>query len=110
MEHKERNEQIRQKILSEIADIEAFSRQREAAALRADRMYQKAIIMSLINIGELSKSFTEDYLATMPQIPWKAIDQWILLILLSNWETICQSSINDNPKHFFPASFREAPI
>ena len=73
MEHKERNEQIRQKILSEIADIEAFSRQREAAALRADRMYQKAIIMSLINIGELSKSFTEDYLATMPQIPWKAI-------------------------------------
>ena len=29
--------------------------------------------MSLINIGELSKSFTEEYLALMPQIPWKAI-------------------------------------
>ncbi len=29
MEHKERNNQIRQKILGEIADIEAFSRQRE---------------------------------------------------------------------------------
>ena len=39
----------------------------------ADRMYQKAIVMSLINIGELSKSFTDDYLDTMPQIPWKAI-------------------------------------
>ncbi len=73
MEHKERNDQIRQKILGEIADIEAFSRQRESNALRADRMYQKAIVMSLINIGELSKSFTEDYLAAMPQIPWKAI-------------------------------------
>jgi len=29
--------------------------------------------MSLINIGELSKSFTESYLASMPEIPWKAI-------------------------------------
>lgn len=73
MEHKERNEQIRQKILAEITDIEAFSRQREADALKADRMYQKAVIMSLINIGELSKSFTEDFLTAMPQIPWKAM-------------------------------------
>ncbi len=73
MEHKERNEQVRQKILAEIADIEAFSRQREVDALKADRMYQKAIIMSLINIGELSKSFTEDFLNAIPQIPWKAI-------------------------------------
>ena len=29
--------------------------------------------MSLINIGELPKSFTEEYLAAMPEIPWKAI-------------------------------------
>jgi len=73
MEHKERNGQIRQKILEEIADIEAFSRERAMDDLKADRMYQKAIVMSLINIGELSKSFTDDYLAAMPQIPWKAI-------------------------------------
>lgn len=73
MEHKERNEQIRQKILAEIADIEAFTRERKPDELKADRMYQKAIVMSLINIGELTKSFTDDYLATMPQIPWKAI-------------------------------------
>ncbi len=73
MEHKERNESIRQKILGEIADIETFARERTADELNADRMYQKAIVMSLINIGELSKSFTEDYLALMPQIPWKAI-------------------------------------
>ncbi len=73
MEHKERNEQIRQKILAEIADIESFANKREPDELKADRMYQKAIVMSLINIGELTKSFTDDYLATMPQIPWKAI-------------------------------------
>ena len=36
-------------------------------------MWQKTVVMSLINIGELSKAFTDDYLATMPEIPWKAI-------------------------------------
>ena len=73
MEHKERNEIIRQKILSEIADIEEFTAGKSPDELKADRMYQKAIVMSLINIGELSKSFTQDYLDSIPQIPWKAI-------------------------------------
>ena len=73
MEHKERNESIRLKMLDEIADIEAFSKGRTAAELTADKMWQKAVVMSLINIGELSKAFTEDYLAAMPAIPWKAI-------------------------------------
>ena len=72
MEHNERNESIRLKMLDEIADIEAFTSDR-AADLRADKMWQKAVVMSLINIGELSKAFSEDYLAAMPQIPWKAI-------------------------------------
>ena len=43
MEHEERNEQIRQKMLGEIADIEAFARAREPEDLKADRMYQKAV-------------------------------------------------------------------
>ena len=73
MEHEERNESIRMKILNEIADIEEFTADRTAADLFNDRMCQKAIVMSLINVGELSKSFTENYLAAMPEIPWKAI-------------------------------------
>ena len=73
MEHEERNRTILQKMLSEIEDIEAFLRGRSAADLMGDRMCQKAIVMSLINIGELSKSFTESYLGSMPEIPWKAI-------------------------------------
>lgn len=73
MEHEERNEKIRVKMLAEIADIEAFIGDRPAADLFDNRMYQKAIVMSLINIGELSKAFTENYLLTMPEIPWKAI-------------------------------------
>lgn len=73
MEHEERNEKIRVKMLDEIADIEAFIVGRPAKDLLHDRMCQKAVVMSLINIGELSKTFTESYLATMPEIPWKAI-------------------------------------
>lgn len=73
MEHEERNEKIRVKMLNEIADIEAFTTDRPTADLLNDKMCQKAIVMSLINIGELSKSFTDNYLATMPEIPWKAI-------------------------------------
>ena len=73
MEHEERNAQIRAKMLAEIADIESFVRARSLDELLGDRMCQKAIIMSLINIGELSKAFSERYLASTPTIPWKAI-------------------------------------
>ena len=73
MEHKERNDTIRKKMLAEIADIEAFTIGRSAADLTSDRMWQKAVVMSLINIGELTKAFSEDYLATMPEIPRKSI-------------------------------------
>ena len=73
MEHNDRNETIRLKILDEIADIEVFTAQRSIEELASDRMYQKAIVMSLINIGELSKSFTANYLDSMPQIPWKSV-------------------------------------
>ena len=38
MEHAERNESIRLKMLNEIADIEAFTINRPADALAADRM------------------------------------------------------------------------
>ncbi len=75
MEHEGRNEVIRQKLLDEIGDIEAFILHRKIDDLLNDRMCQKAIVMSLINIGKLSKSFTEDYLAARPEIPWKAIRQ-----------------------------------
>ena len=73
MEHKERNHSIRQKLLEEIADIEAVTAGRSLETLSGNKMWQKAVVMSLINIGELSKALSEDYQATMPQIPWKSI-------------------------------------
>ncbi len=73
MEHEARNEAIRRKMLDEIADIQAFIAGRPVADLLSDRMCRKAIVMRLINIGELFRSFTESCLASMPEIPWKAI-------------------------------------
>ena len=73
MEHEERNVQIRSKMLNEITDIESFVRGRPLCEIMNDKMCQKAIVMSLINIGELSKSLTERYLTATPAIPWKAI-------------------------------------
>lgn len=73
MEHEDRNETIRLKMLDEIADIEAFISNRSLEALFEERMCQKAVVMSLVNLGELSKSFTQSYLDSMPEIPWKAI-------------------------------------
>ena len=73
MAHEERNETIRIKILSEINDIEAFTLGRTLDDMLSDKMIQKAVVMSLINIGELSKAFTDNYLASMSKIPWKSI-------------------------------------
>ena len=73
MEHKERDDAICRKLLNEIADIESFTAGKGVAELTNDKMWQKAVVMSLINIGELSKALSEDCQASMPQIPWKSI-------------------------------------
>ncbi len=42
-------------MLDKIADIEAFSKGRTAVELTAGKMWQKAVVMSLINIGSFPK-------------------------------------------------------
>lgn len=73
MDTKERDSIIQLKILNEIADIEAFVSGMTLETLSESKIVQKAIIMSLINIGELSKAFSEAYIDATKEIPWKAI-------------------------------------
>ena len=73
MEAKRRDITIRKKILREISDIEAFIANETAESFTQSRLAQKAVMMTLINIAELSKSFSEDYLLTTSSIPWKEI-------------------------------------
>ena len=68
-----RNEIIIKKILGEIADINQFIDKMTEEDFYNDVKTQKAVIMSLINIGELSKSFSDDFIASKKGIPWKKV-------------------------------------
>ena len=64
---------IRDKILSEIKDIEEFIDEMTEDEFHSDLKTQKAVVMSLINIGELSKAFTDDFISSNKNIPWKKV-------------------------------------
>jgi len=64
---------IRTKILSEIKDIEEFLCDMTEDDFNNDSKTQKAVVMSLINIGELSKAFTDSFIGSNKKIPWKKI-------------------------------------
>jgi len=98
MDYKERDSVIRRKILNEISDIESFVSAMTRDEFSNSKIAQKAVIMSLINIGELSKAFSEEYIESTKQIPWKAIRGMRNIaahhyeaIRISNvWLTICE--------------------
>ena len=68
-----RNEIITKKILIEINDISKFIDKMTEEDFFKDVKTQKAVVMSLINIGELSKSFTDDFTSANAKIPWKKV-------------------------------------
>ena len=42
-------------------------------AFTANQLYRKAIVMSILNIGELTKSLPDDYKSANHEIPWRKI-------------------------------------
>ena len=52
------------KFANEAGSIDVFS---------SNKMICKAIVMSILNIGELTKHLPQDYKATHSEIPWKNI-------------------------------------
>lgn len=61
------------KILSEIADIHSFVNGFTLEQYLSDVKTQKAVTMTLLNIGELVGSFSEEFLAAHKDIPWRQI-------------------------------------
>jgi len=53
-----------QNFADEVGNLEAFS---------VNKLYRKAIIMSILNIGELAKSLPHDYKVLYDEIPWRKI-------------------------------------
>jgi len=78
---------ITRKILKEIDDINEFINNVNEAEFYNDIKTQKAVIMSLINIGELSKSYTDNFISVKNKIPWKKV-QSVRNIAAHKYETI----------------------
>ncbi|MCL2662132.1 MAG: DUF86 domain-containing protein [Oscillospiraceae bacterium] len=68
-----RNDIITKKILSEINEIDLFTANMSEADFYTDPKTQKAVVMTLINIGELSKSYTDEFISLNKNIPWKKV-------------------------------------
>lgn len=64
---------ILNKILKEISDINRYVATMTSDIFYTDDRTQKAVAMSLINIGELSKAFSAEFIANDKTVPWKDI-------------------------------------
>jgi uncharacterized protein with HEPN domain len=68
-----RDLQILKKILSEIKLIENWCVALDKNLFLEDELTQRAITMTLINIGELVKNLSEEIRKQNPNIPWRSI-------------------------------------
>jgi len=64
---------IANKIVNEINIINDFTIGMTADNFYEDNKTQRAVSMTLIHIGELTKAFTETFLDKNKEIPWKKI-------------------------------------
>jgi len=64
---------ITSKILNEIQDIRSFTESLSAEEYMQDLRTQKAVAMTLINIGELCGAYSEAFLEEYKSIPWRQI-------------------------------------
>ena len=71
------NERIRYilgHMLYDILDVIEFTKEIESVEEFAEnRLCRKAVVMSILNIGELAKRLPEDFKLATSEIPWKKI-------------------------------------
>ena len=61
-------------MLEDALDIVRFVGEiKDQDALSGNSLYRKAVIMSILNIGELAKKLPDEFKASNSQIPWKKI-------------------------------------
>ncbi len=71
MQHKDNI--ILKKIISEINLALDFISETDFDKFNSNEMLKRAVCMSVINIGELVKSLSDDIRQSYPTIPWKSI-------------------------------------
>ena len=61
-------------MLDDALDIMSFTEEiGNAFDFAASRLYRKAVIMSILNIGELAKKLPQEFKSAYEEIPWKKI-------------------------------------
>ncbi|MBS4055605.1 MAG: DUF86 domain-containing protein [Thermaerobacter sp.] len=60
-------------ILLDLIDIRAFTKEVTREQFDSSSLIKKAVCMSLINVGELSRELTDEVKARYPAIPWASI-------------------------------------
>ncbi len=68
-----RNRIVSQKILKEISIINDMTGRYTKEEFLNDEIAQRAAAMTIINIGELTTVFSDDFRQTYSQIPWRKI-------------------------------------
>ena len=72
MDNKTRN--ILEHMLDNALDVINFTEEIDNEdAFTESRLYRKAIVMSILNIGELAKNLPNDFKSEHNEIPWKKI-------------------------------------
>lgn len=69
----QKNRPILLHILEDLQDIEHFTRVADKEEFRINSMLRKAVCMSLLNIGEVSRQLPEALTSKYPEIPWNSI-------------------------------------
>ena len=64
LEHMLEDAQDAIKFAKDVGCVDEFS---------SNKLYRKAVIMSILNIGELTKKLSSEYKATHKDIPWRKI-------------------------------------
>lgn len=64
---------VLQKVLMEISIVNDITRRYTKEEFLDDVIAQRAVAMTIINIGELTTVLPENFRASYPQIPWRKI-------------------------------------
>ena len=92
LEHMLEDAQDAMKFANEAGEIDVFS---------SNRMIYKAVVMSILNIGELTKHLPQDYKATRNEITWKNISG-MRDIAAHGYHTMNHKIIWDVVKNYLP--------
>jgi uncharacterized protein with HEPN domain len=101
VESSRRNEIITKKIIREIETTNRFVAGMNESDFLADDKTQRAVTMTLINIGELSKAYTDEFLYSKKDIPWKAL-QATRNVAAHNYEIVDMPTVWDTVKVSLP--------